>query len=147
MLTPAFHPVALPPPEARAARQFTYCVNRRTTILLLAGSLFSILPSGCASHQTYSGPVHGLRLDGTVQSLDLANRTLTLAPFKPGAPMALAWDANTKFWKNGVPAHAEELEAGASIRIHYHTVPATHCAPEKVVAHHVYIDVPYAPEH
>ena len=109
----------------------------RGALVLLA----SLLLAGCAT-RSYPGPIHGLTFDGTVQSIDLQNRLLMLFPLKPSQPVVFAWDASTKFWKNGVPNHpADEVESGRSVRVHYHT------ASGQLVAHHVYIQVPYAPTH
>jgi hypothetical protein len=62
-------------------------------------------------------------------------------PLKPTQPLVFAWDDTTKFWKNGVPIHADEVEQGTSVRVHYHS------ASGQLVAHHVYVQVPYAPQH
>jgi hypothetical protein len=110
--------------------------------LLLAGSLFW---SGCATQRPYPGPVHGLGFDGTVQSIDLPNRNLVVLPSKPGGPVVFTWDRNTKFWKNGIPIHPEEVEPGKSVRIHYHL--ASDSQGSDYVAHHVCIEVPYASQH
>ena len=108
----------------------------------------SLLWAGCAA-RSYPGPVHGLTFDGTVQSIDLTNQSLTLLPLKPAEPVVFAWNRNTKFWKNGIPIRPGEVERGVSVRVHFHTASATeiHFAASQYVAHHVYVQVPYAPEH
>ena len=108
---------------------------------LISLVLLSLLLAGCAASRSYPGPVHGLTFNGTIQSIDLQNRRLTLSPLKPGEPVFFLWDDNTKFWKNGVPIRPDSVEPGRSVRVHYH---ATADLP---VAHHVYIQVPYAPLH
>ncbi len=120
--------------------------------LLVAGLclvMSGLLWSGCASHRNYSGPVHGLSFNGTIQTVDLMNHSLTLQPLKPGGPVVFAWDRSTKFWKNGIPIHPEDIETGKSVRVHYHLASATqiHFATGQYVAHHVYVTVPYAPVH
>jgi hypothetical protein len=114
--------------------------------LLLVGSLFW---SGCAGQHSYPGPIHGLSFDGTVQSINLTNQSLTVLPLKPGGPVVFAWNRNTKFWKNGIPMRPSEVEPGVSVRIHFHMVLGNeiHFAASQYVAHHVYIQVPYAPLH
>ncbi len=105
--------------------------------------------TGCATQHAYPGPIHGLSFDGTVQSLDLTNQSLTVSPLKPGEPVVFAWDRSTKFWKNGIPIRPNEVEPGVSVRIHFHLVLGTeiHFAASQYVAHHVYVQVPYAPQH
>ena len=119
-------------------------MTKQTRTLLLALVAMSALAGlsfvGCAS-RNYPGPVHGLTFNGTVQSVDLPNHRLTIAPLKPGHAVTFAFDAGTKFWKNGVPIHADEVETGKSVRVHYHT------AAGEAVAHHVYAQAPYAPQH
>jgi len=114
--------------------------------MLAAGSLVCLLLAtlvwgGCATQRTYPGPVHGLTFDGTIESMDLQNHRLVLVSLKPSEPIIFAWETTTKFWKNGVPIHPDEVEPGKSVRVHYHTVSG------QVVAHHVYVRVPYAPQH
>ncbi len=120
--------------------------------LLVAGLFLlvaALLWSGCASHRNYTGPVHGLGFNGTIQAIDLTNHSLTLQPLKPGEPVVFAWDRSTKFWKNGIPIRPEDVETGKSVRVHYHLASATqiHFAASQYVAHHVYVTVPYAPVH
>ena len=103
--------------------------------------LVSVLMAGCAASRNYPGPVHGLTFNGTVQSVDLLNKHLTLTPLKPSPPMVFTWEKTTKFYKNGVSIRPEFVELGKSIRIHYHE------SSGKLVAHHVYLQVPYAPPH
>lgn len=121
-----------------AAKRNTLAV--RGALAGLAAVLASFLLAGCAT-RSYPGPIHGLTFDGTVQSIDFQNRQIILVPLKPSQPVVFAWDGGTKFWKNGVPIHPDEVESGRSVRVHYHT------ASGQVVAHHVYIQVPYAPMH
>lgn len=103
--------------------------------------LLSLLMVGCADSRTYPGPVHGLTFNGTVQSIDLDNKRLTLTPLKPSPPIVFTWEKTTKFYRNGVPMRPESIELGKSIRIHYHE------SADELVAHHVYLEVPYAPLH
>jgi hypothetical protein len=103
----------------------------------LAGSLFV----GCAARRDYPGPIHGLTLDGTVLSIDVQTRHLTVAPRKPAAPVVVEWEASTKMWKNGIPIQPTDVEQGQSTRIHYHIEDG------HVVAHHVYINVLWAPQY
>ena len=102
--------------------------------------LVSLLWAGCAT-RSYPGPVHGLTFIGTVHSVDLQNHYLIMVPLKPSQPVVFGYDETTKFWKNGIPIHPDEVEPGRSVRMHYHTVSA------QPVAHHVYVEVPYAPQH
>lgn len=103
-------------------------------------SLVSLLWAGCAT-RSYPGPVHGLTFDGTVQSIDLQRHLLLMVPLKPSKPAVFAYEESTKFWKNGTPIHADEVETGRSVRVHYHMMSG------QPVANHVYIEVPYAPQH
>jgi hypothetical protein len=100
--------------------------------------LFPALLMGC--NTSYPGAIHGLSFDGTVQSIDLQGRQLTVAPLKPSAPVVFAWESTTKFWKNDVPIHADAVETGRNVRIHYHEEAG------RLVAHHVYVRAPYAHE-
>lgn len=61
---------------------------------LCALGLASVLWAGCAA-RSYPGPVHGLTFDGTVQSIDLTNLSLMLAPLKPVEPVVFAWNRTT----------------------------------------------------
>jgi len=115
-------------------------------MLLGAGTVLCLLPAailiaGCAS-RNYPGSLHGPSFDGTVQSVDLSKHQLTVAPLKSGPLVIFAYDATTKFWKNGVPIHPDEVEPGKPVRVHYHTG-----IPGNPVAHHIYVQVPYAPQH
>lgn len=103
--------------------------------------LVIVLVVGCATSRNYPGPVHGLTFNGTVQSIDVQNRHLTLTPLKSSPPVVFTWEKTTKFYKNGVPIRPESIELGKSIRVHYHD------ASGDLVAHHVYLEVPYAPLH
>ena len=104
--------------------------------------LFTALRAGCATSRSYPGAIHGLSFDGTIQSIDLQGRQLTVAPLKPSAPVVLvfAWESTTKFWKNDLPIRADALETGRNVRIHYHEESG------RLVAHHVYVRAPYAHE-
>ena len=106
-----------------------------------------IFAAGCTTQHSYPGPTHGLTFNGTVQSLDLKNQSLTLLPLKPGEPVVFAWNRNTKFWKNGIPIRPEEVEPGRSVRLHFHPATGTeiHFAASECVAHRVYVEAPYAP--
>jgi hypothetical protein len=112
--------------------------TRGFTKILVALLVAGALGVGCAA-RTYPGPVHGLTFDGTVRSVDLAHRRLSLMPRAPSSPVVFAWDETTKFWKNGIPIKADEVEAGRSVRVHYHMMSG------QFVAHHVYIQAPYEP--
>lgn len=103
--------------------------------------LVTVLLVGCSTSRNYPGPVHGLTFDGTVQSVDLQHKRLTLAPLKTSPPVVFTWERTTKFYKNGVPIRPESIELGKSTRVHYHE-----SSGERVV-HHVYLQVPYAPLH
>ena len=120
----------------RAAKRKTALTFEVVGALALA----SLLWVGCAK-QSYPGPVHGMIFDGPVQSIDLQGRRLILVPLKPSHPVVFSYEETTKFWKNGIPIHANEVESGKSVRIHYHAVSG------QPIAHHVYIQVPNAPEH
>ena len=100
--------------------------------------LVSLLWAGCAT-RSYPGPVHGLIFDGTVQSIDVQSHRLIMVPLKPSQPVEFGYEDTTKFWKNGIPIHADEVEPGRSVRVHYHMMSG------QPVAHHVYVQVPYAP--
>ncbi len=102
--------------------------------LLAAGLLWA----GCAT-RGYPGPVHGLTFDGTVQSIDLEGHRLIMVPLRPSQPVVFSYEGTTKFWKNGIPIHPDEVAPGQSVRVHYHLMSG------QPVAHHVYIQVPYAP--
>ncbi len=123
--------------------------NRFGLIIGITVLGFLILATGCASQRSYPGPIHGLSFNGTVQSIDLTNQSLTVLPLKPSEAVVFAWNRNTKFWKNGVPFRPEEVEPGTSVRIHFHMASGgeIHFAASQYVAHHVYLQVPYAPLH
>jgi hypothetical protein len=116
--------------------------TRRKTALsfevLASFLLVSLIWAGCAA-QSYPGPVHGLTVDGSVQSIDLQSHRLILVPLKPSQPVVFGYEDTTKFWRNGIPIRPDEVEPGRSVRVHYHTVSG------QQVAHHVYVQVPYAP--
>jgi len=103
--------------------------------------LVAALWVGCAASGTYPGPVHGLTFDGTIQFIDLQHHQLTVEPLKPSEPVVFSWETTTKFWRNGVPTRPDSVEQGQSVRVHYHT------AAGEPVAHHVYIQLPYATPH
>lgn len=117
-------------PRRRVSRPFFGCLV-----------LVSAILAGCAVSRDYPGPVHGLTFDGIVQSVDLQNKRLTLAPLKASLPVVFVWEKATKFYKNGVPIRPESIELGKSIRVHYHE------SSGELVAHHVYLQVPNAPLH
>ena len=102
--------------------------------------LFMALLVGCTTSRNYPGAIHGLSFDGTIQSIDLQGRQLTVAPLKPSAPVVFVWESTTKFWKNDLPIRADAVETGGSVRIHYHEESG------RLVAHHVYVQAPYAHE-
>jgi len=103
---------------------------------LAAALVVALAATGCASH-----PAHGPIFNGTVRSVDLQNHLLTLAPLNQSASVVFLWETNTKFWKNGIPIKPAEVESGQSVRIHYHIGSC------RAVAHHVYLQAPYAPAH
>ena len=100
--------------------------------------LLTPLLVGC--HTSYPGAIHGLSFDGTIQSIDLQGRQLTVAPLKASAPVVFVWESTTKFWKNDLPIHADAVESGRNVRIHYHEESG------RLVAHHIYVRAPYAHE-
>ena len=122
-----------------AKRILTRTVSLLGFVCLL---FFTELLVGCNTSRSYPGAIHGLSFDGTIQSIDLQGRQLTVAPLKPSVPVALvfAWESTTKFWKNNLPIHADAVEAGRNVRIHYHEESG------RLVAHHVYVRDPYAHE-
>ena len=115
----------------------TRAVARLSFVCLL---LFTALLVGCNTSRSYPGAIHGMSFDGTIQSIDLQGRQLTVAPLKPSAPLVFGWEDTTKFWKNGLPIRADAVEAGRNVRIHYHEESG------RLVAHHVYVRAPYAHE-
>ncbi len=70
---------------------------------LVSLSLFAFLLVGCATRRDYPDPVHGLTFNGTIQSIDLKEHRLAVAPLKPGEPVVFLWEDSTRFWKNGDP--------------------------------------------
>lgn len=120
-----------------AKRILTRPGSRLSFVCLL---LFTALLTGCATSRNYPGAIHGLSFDGTIQSIDLQDRQFTVAPLKPSAPVVFVWESTTKFWKNGVPIRTDAVETGRNVRIHYHEESG------RLVAHHVYVRVPYAHE-
>lgn len=142
--TAASRPIPQPATANVKRRKRTHARFRRSlpvisslACVLLAGLLWS----GCAASRSYRGTVHGLTFNGTVQSIDLQNHRLTLAPPKASEPVVFVWDATTKFWQNGIPIRPDGVELGRSVRIHYHE------SSGQFVAHHVYVQVSYAPLH
>lgn len=67
-------------------------------------------PRECAAQRAHPGPIHGLSFNGTVQSINLADQSLTVVPPKPSEPVIFAWNWNTKFWKNGIPIRSEAVD-------------------------------------
>ncbi len=122
----------------RAGRHLRDENRRRISTALGLLLIVAALAAGCAS-RNYPGPVHGLTFDGTLQSIDPQKHQLVLVPLRPGEPVVFTYDSTTRFWKNEIPIRAEEMEAGRSVRVHYHR------ASGRLVAHHVYIQIPYAP--
>ena len=108
---------------------------------LVCLGLASLLVAGCATQRDYPGAVHGLTFNGTVQSIDIQNRRLTVAPLKPGEPLVFLWTGSTKFWKVGDPIRPESLEPTWPVRVHYHT------ASGQLIAHHVYVQLAYPAVH
>ena len=103
--------------------------------------LISLLWTGCATEDGSSRPIHGPTFNGTVQSIDLQNHRLTVAPLKPAPPVVFVLEATMEFWKNGVPIRPDAVEPGHSVRIHYHE------SSGQLIVHHVYVQLPYATEH
>lgn len=101
----------------------------------------SLLWAGCATSRNYPGPVHGLTFNGAVQSIDLKDHRLTVAPLKPGEPTVFVWETSTKFWKNGVPIRPESLEPTWPVRVHYHEHSG------QLITHHVYVQAAYPVVH
>ncbi len=104
---------------------------------LVCLGLASQLVAGCATQRDYPGAIHGLTFNGTVQSIDIQNRRLTVAPLKPGEPLVFHWTGGTKFWKAGEPIRPESLEMTWPVRVHYHA------SSDQYTAHHVYVDLTY----
>ena len=119
--------------------------NQQKLLLAAASAAFLLLVgllwTGCAASRSYPGPVHGLTFDGTVQSIDRQNHRLTLAPLKPSELAVFVWETITKFWQNEIPIRPESVEPGRTVRVHYHETAG------QLVAHHVYVQAPYAPVH
>lgn len=118
-----------------SAKQILKCTVPHLSFACL---LFTALLAGCIT--TYPGATHGLSVDGTIQSIDLRGRQLTVAPFKPSAPVVVVWESTTKFWKNAFPIRPDAVEPGRNARIYYHEESG------RLVAHHVYVRAPYAHE-
>lgn len=108
---------------------------------LVCLGLASLLVAGCATQRDYPGAVHGLTFHGTVQSIDIQNHRLTVAPLKPGEPLVFFWTSSTKFWKVGNFIRPESLETAWPVRVHYHT------ASGQLVTHHVYVQLAYPAVH
>ena len=104
-------------------------------------SLFIALLMGCVTSRNYPGPVRRPTFNGTVQSIDIQNHRLAVAPLKPGEPVVFVWDDSTKFCKKGVPIKADVLEPTWPVRVHYHT------AFGRATAHHVYVELTYPVVH
>lgn len=117
-----------------AKKTFAHIVPGLSITCLLP---FAVLLAGCATSRSYPGPVHGQTFNGTIQSIDLNEHLLTVAPLKVGEPTVFRWYDNTKFWKKGVPIKADVLEPTWPVRVHYHT------ASGQAAAHHVYVDLTY----
>ena len=108
---------------------------------LVGLALLSLLLTSCADSRPYPGPVHGLSFSGTILSVDLQDRRLTLAPLKAGEPVVFLWERSTKFWQGGVPIEPESLERTWLVRVHYHI------SSGQRVAHHIYVQTPYPMVH
>lgn len=117
------------PYRSRSTETFRHlnlaCLAILTTVLI-----------GCTASRSYSGAVHGLSLEGVVQFVDLPGQRLTLAPLGSSAPVGFVLADTTRFGKGGEPIHADGVEEGQSVRVHYHG------ASQRLVAHHVYVRVP-----
>lgn len=97
----------------------------------------SWLWAGCTTLRTYPGPVHGLTFNGTIESINLKDHRLTVAPLKLGEPTVFVWESSTKFWKSAVPIRSEPLEPTWTVRVHYHEDSG------QLVTHHVYVQTAY----
>ena len=73
--------------------------------------------AGCAG-KGWTNP-HEPAFDGSVESVDLRERRLTLAPLKAGASVVFAWDGNSRFWANGLRIDPTFLQARDIVRVHY----------------------------
>ncbi len=82
--------------------------------MLLAAVFFSA--SDASAHTTRSRPV-----EATVESLNLENGTLTIAPAKGKGPSVLALTRQTKFIHNWKFAPASELKKAAHATVYYRT--------------------------
>lgn len=137
-------PVPQPATAKVEGRNFTCSRIRHSLVPALSGLacllLVSLLWAGCNTSRSYPGAIHGLSFDGTIQSIDLKSKQLTVAPLKQAAPVVFVWKSTTKFWKNDLPIHADAVEVGRTVRIHYHEESG------RLVAHHVYVRAPYAHE-
>lgn len=71
------------------------------------------------TRRNYHNPVHrGLIADGIIQFVD--DERCVLAPINPGQPVLFFYNSMTKFRQSGLPAKPDNLEAGKSVRVHYH---------------------------
>lgn len=111
-------------------------------VLMISAIAVVALVAGCAGSRSYPGPVHGLTFNGTVQSIDLQNHHLIVAPLKRGEPTVFVWEGTTtRFWKNGVPIRPESIEPTWPVRVHYHA------SSGQLIAHHVYVQLAYPVVH
>lgn len=72
--------------------------------------------SNALAHTPRSRPV-----EATVEAINLANRTLAIAPAKGKGPSVLALTRQTKFIHNWKFAPASELKTGAHATVYYRT--------------------------
>jgi len=136
----AARPIPHPEPLPIGPTAIVQVIRQRCPALncaFVSLSLFAFLLVGCATRRDYPGPVHGLTFNGTVQSIDLKEHRLAVAPLKPGEPVVFLWEDSTRFWKNGDPIRPESLEPTWPVRVHYHTTSG------QATAHHVYVDLTY----
>jgi len=83
------------------------------------GLLAAMLLVGCASGP-WKNP-HGPTFNGTIQSSDIEARRLTVAPLKAGDAVIFTWNADSRFWANGLRVDPSFLQARDGVRIHYRT--------------------------
>lgn len=101
----------------RAARKVVMKLNTPTKVFgvtLLAAVIFTA--SNAAAHTPRSRPV-----EATVESVNLENRTLTIAPAKGKGPSNLVLTRQTKFIHNWKFAPKSELKPGTHATVYYRT--------------------------
>ncbi len=76
-----------------------------------------LLAQGCASGP-WKGP-HGPAFNGTIESVDMAARQLTIAPLESGLSERFGWDEDSRFWAKGLRIEPTFLQVRDIVRIHY----------------------------